>query len=301
MPDAQAITVKLPPRFNLEGLRFHRFGTHDPTARWSPTTFSKACHTPDGPGTIFIETHQNQAHIQAWGPGAQHLLGHAEAILGLHDDPEALQLPSDDPLRKIPDKIRQLRLVTTPWVGEHLIQVILQQRVTWQEAASSFGKLCRRIKEPAPGSDQDLLLPPAPAVWGRLTAPEFAALGVEHKRAQTIREAARQYHKLSQFSAVQLREFLPRIRGVAVWTTEVVMGMALGDPDAVPLGDYDLPSRISHNLVGEARADDERMLQLLEPYKGQRYRVIRWLMTPGFDPPRFGPKMARSRALGTRP
>jgi hypothetical protein len=44
-------------------------------------------------------------------------------------------------------------------------------------------------------------------------------------------------------------------------------------------------------LAGEARGTDERMLELLEPYRGQRGRVIRLLELSGAGPARRGPRM----------
>jgi hypothetical protein len=44
-------------------------------------------------------------------------------------------------------------------------------------------------------------------------------------------------------------------------------------------------------LAGEARADDARMLELLEPYRGHRGRVIRLLVAGHPGPPRFGPRL----------
>ena len=43
-------------------------------------------------------------------------------------------------------------------------------------------------------------------------------------------------------------------------------------------------------LVGEPRATDERMLELLEPYAGQRGRVVRLIKTAGLGAPKFGPR-----------
>ena len=61
--------------------------------------------------------------------------------------------------------------------------------------------------------------------------------------------------------------------------------------DAVSVGDYHLPNVVAWALASEARADDARMLELLEPYRGQRGRVIRLLEASGIGAPRFGPKM----------
>jgi 3-methyladenine DNA glycosylase/8-oxoguanine DNA glycosylase len=82
------------------------------------------------------------------------------------------------------------------------------------------------------------------------------------------------------------------VEGVGPWTAALVAGEALGDPDAVPLGDYHLPHTVAWALAGEPRASDERMLDLLEPYRGQRDRVVRLLLAAGAHAPRFGPRRA---------
>jgi 3-methyladenine DNA glycosylase/8-oxoguanine DNA glycosylase len=66
--------------------------------------------------------------------------------------------------------------------------------------------------------------------------------------------------------------------------------VAIGDPDAVPVGDYHLPHTVGFALEGTPRSTDERMLELLEPYSGQRGRVIRLIMLAGITAPKFGPR-----------
>ena len=73
-------------------------------------------------------------------------------------------------------------------------------------------------------------------------------------------------------------ERLAALPGVGAWTVGTVAGSALGDPDAVVLGDYNLPHLVSYALAGERRGTDERMLELLECYPGQRGRVVRLLV-----------------------
>ena len=70
---------------------------------------------------------------------------------------------------------------------------------------------------------------------------------------------------------------------------------AFGDPDAVSVGDYHLPDVVAWALAGERRADDARMLELLEPYRGQRGRVQRLLEVGRVLPPRRGPRTAPRR------
>ncbi len=75
------------------------------------------------------------------------------------------------------------------------------------------------------------------------------------------------------------------------WTAAKVALVALGDPDAVQVGDYHLPHIVAYALEGKARSTDERMLELLEPYRGHRARAVRLIGLTGIGAPRFGPRM----------
>jgi 3-methyladenine DNA glycosylase/8-oxoguanine DNA glycosylase len=69
-----------------------------------------------------------------------------------------------------------------------------------------------------------------------------------------------------------------------------VAAVALGDPDAVSVGDYHLPHLVAWALAGKPRGDDALMLELLEPFRGNRGRVLRLLELGGHHAPRFGPR-----------
>ena len=56
-------------------------------------------------------------------------------------------------------------------------------------------------------------------------------------------------------------------------------------------GDYHLPDQVAWALAGEPRADDARMLELLEPWRGHRGRVLRLLGAGAGAAPRYGPRM----------
>ncbi|MDP9388413.1 MAG: DNA-3-methyladenine glycosylase 2 family protein, partial [Actinomycetota bacterium] len=78
--------------------------------------------------------------------------------------------------------------------------------------------------------------------------------------------------------------------GVGPWSAAKVGLVALGDADAVCVGDYHLPNQVAWALAGEPRAGDDRMLELLEPYRGHRGRVTRLLVAGGVRAPRYGPR-----------
>jgi hypothetical protein len=58
------------------------------------------------------------------------------------------------------------------------------------------------------------------------------------------------------------------------------------------VGDFHLPNVVAFALAGEVRGDDRRMLELLEPWRGHRARVVRLLESSGIRPPAFGPRYA---------
>jgi len=173
-----------------------------------------------------------------------------------------------------------------------LLPTILEQRITGGEARRQWACLCRALGEPAPGPHR-LLLPPHPSRLAGRPAWWFHPLGIEAKRAAAIVEVGRIAERLWDWVRLpvdELATMLGRVRGIGPWTIGSVLGPVCGDDDAVAVGDYHIPNMVAFNLAGEARADDARMLALLEPFRGQRGRVIRLLAMAGRHAPAFGPR-----------
>jgi 3-methyladenine DNA glycosylase/8-oxoguanine DNA glycosylase len=80
------------------------------------------------------------------------------------------------------------------------------------------------------------------------------------------------------------------LRGVGPWTSAETRIRAHGDPDAVSVGDYHLAHEVGFALIGR-RVDDDAMLELLEPWAGQRQRVVRLIGLSGAREPRRGPRV----------
>ncbi|MGE0491662.1 MAG: DNA-3-methyladenine glycosylase [Vulcanimicrobiota bacterium] len=276
-------------------LRGHRFGPGDPSTLCRDDLFEKAVWTPEGAGLLRLSFEDGLVRAQAHGPGRDWLLPWVPAILGGQDEPGDFH---PGPLADRYRPWREFRLSRAPWLSATLVKVVLQQRVSWRDASRAFAGLVRRHGGPAPGSSR-VLLPPSFRTIHRLGAAEFAAVGVENKRAATLREVGFRASRLDRLDGAQaVAAALDAIPGVGVWTRENTLGFALGCTDVVPLGDYDLPNSVAFALAGEARADDQRMLELLEPYRGHRFRILRLLMLAGITAPRRGPRMAPSQALG---
>jgi len=269
-----------------------RGGSRDLTIRIESGRAWRASWTPEGPSTTFFELRPGTLRVEAWGPGARWALETAPTLLGLDDRPESFR-PSHPLLFEIHRRHPGLRLGRTQAVFEALLPTVLEQKVPGVEARAAYATMVRALGESAPG-DAGLTLPPTAR---RLLQTPYWTLhryGIERRKAEVIRNAAAMAQRLNELALIGLDEARRRlltIPGIGPWSAAEVAAAALGDRDAVSPGDYNLPNVVSWALAGEPRGSDARMLELLEPYRGHRARVIRLLAAAGITAPRHGPRM----------
>ena len=269
-------------------------GRGDPTMRLSRQVAVRATRTASGPATFELRrVATDRIEATVWGPGAETVLDRLPAFIGLEDDASGFE-PGHHPLvARLARELAGLRLGRSDAVFEALLPAILEQKVTGREASRSLRGLTSRYGEIAPGP-HGLRLQPAPATLAGLPYYAFHPFGVEQRRADLIRRVARDAGRLESLTEVEPEAAAGRLRaypGIGPWTAAEVTLRALGDPDAVSIGDFHLPNLVAFALAGEPRADDSRMLELLEPWRGHRARVIRLLEASGLTAPRFGPRM----------
>jgi 3-methyladenine DNA glycosylase/8-oxoguanine DNA glycosylase len=267
-------------------------GRGDRTTRLERGAAWLAFRTAGGAATLHLAHHSPTGILaRAWGPGAEAALAAAPALIGEEDEPERFEA-HHPVLRQLQRRHAGLRLPRSGRVFHALLPTILEQKVTGTEAFRSYAVLLRAFGEPAPGPGV-LLLPPAPETLAGLPYHVLHPLGVERRRADVIRRAAARATWLEAApDATEASRRLTALSGIGPWTAAEVGRSAFGDPDAVSVGDYHVPNMVAWALAGEARADDARMLELLEPYRGQRGRVQRYLEVGRITAPRYGPRMA---------
>jgi 3-methyladenine DNA glycosylase/8-oxoguanine DNA glycosylase len=254
----------------------------------------RATRTPDGPATTYLAVGAARVDAEAWGPGADWALEHLPDLLGAHDE-------THDAFDPPPGLVRDLLRTTSVRIGrslaiaEVLVPTVLEQRVTGAGARRSWRWLIRTLGEPAPGPLADLRLPPSPAALAAMPSWRFHRGGVERKRADTIIAAMQRAARLEETASMPLPDAHRRLHafpGIGVWSANEIALRALGDPDAVSVGDFHLKNLVSYALAGEPRGTDERMLELLEPFRGHRARAVRVIESAGVGAPRYGPKVA---------
>lgn len=273
-------------------LSAYRFGAGDPTTRLGPGDFWRASFTPVGPATVHISWSADSIDAEAWGAGRAWMLDRVSAMTGALD-PGFRFVDAHPAVMRAQRNHPNVRFGASHMLFHELVPTILGQRITAGEAIRQWHRLCRDLGDTAPGPDTTLRLPPSPATLVGRPAWWFHPLGIEARRAETLRAVAQHADKLwnwATLSPTDLAAKLALLPGVGAWTIGSVMASAIGDPDAVAVGDFHLKNLVSYALADESRGTDERMLGLLEPYAGQRGRVVRLLQLDGHRPPSFGPR-----------
>lgn len=269
-------------------------GSGDPTMRFEPSGAAwRSLHTPSGPATLRLARPNGAVVADAWGAGAADALAQVPDLVGLTDQPERLR-PLDPIVAALVRRFPGLRLTRTNRRFDALVPAILEQKVTSTQAWRGYRGLVRTVSQPAPGPMR-LWLPPLPADVAALPYFALHRFGVERRRAELLRHVAGMAERLEAATPAEAAARLLAVPGIGPWTVAEVTRLAYADPDAVSVGDYHLPSLVAWIFTGERRGDDARMLELLEPYRGQRGRVVRLLEVSGQHPPRHGPRLAPRR------
>ncbi len=271
-------------------------GRGDTTMRIGRGEAWLAFHTTAGPASLrLIMAGHSVVRATAWGAGAELALDGAPAVIGESDRPEEF-VAHHPVLRRLQRTHPGLRLPSSGRVLQALVPTVIEQKITGTEAFRAYAALLRVHGEPAPGPLSALRLAPTPERLAGLPYHAFHPLGLERRRSEVIRRAAARAAWLEDaVDAADASRRLTSLPGIGPWTAAEVVRSAFGDPDAVSVGDYHVPNMVAWALAGEPRADDARMLELLEPYRGQRGRVQRYLEVGRVVAPRFGPRMAPRR------
>ncbi|BBZ11231.1 DNA-3-methyladenine glycosylase family protein [Mycobacterium branderi] len=250
---------------------------------------------PSGPVTArLMRAAANAVECTAWGSGADEFLDALPAFLGADDDASDFA-PSDPTVAAAHRKVPHLRLGRTGRVLEALIPAVLEQRVPGADAFRSWRVLVTKFGTPAPGpAPPRMRVPPSADAWRMIPSWEFHRANVDPGRARTVvgcAQRAASLERLVSRPAVQARDALTSLPGVGVWTAAETAQRAFGDPDALSVGDYHIPKMIGWTLLGHPIVDDV-MVELLEPMRPHRHRVVRLLEASGLAyEPRRGARL----------
>ena len=272
-----------------------RRGAADPTHRvtddgavWRTTLL------PGGPATMRLtQRGLHEVTCEAWGDGAAEAVAGVPDLLGGRDDLTGFE-PRHPLLAEAHSRHPGLRVPRTGRVVEALVPAVLEQKVTGKQARDSFRRLVLAHGTPAPGpAPAGMRVPPSAEVWRHIPSWEWHRAGVGPQRSRTVCLAMRSASRLEEAVGMDRDDAARRLSGVTgigPWTVAEVAQRALGDTDALSVGDFHLSQFVGWSLAGRP-LDDDGMVELLEPWRPHRYRVVRLLEVSGASKPRFGPRL----------
>lgn len=311
--DCVNLQFDLPPHYRLkETFRLLIMGHGDPSSDVSDTSAKFAYQTSAGfvevsatvqvsaggqaAATVQTSTNVEAQHLQVVlvGPGSEILAPKIFSMFGLHDRPDKF-LP-EGTAKRLVEKFRGTHLPVTPVMFSKLVQIVLQQLVSWQDASATWRQIVKRYGQPS--DDSDLIACPTAKKLLTLGYYDLVSCGALPKQARLILKLALQadrIERLAQTDRDKLGRWLLSVPGVGPWTVDYVLGFALGEPDVVIRGDFAIPDYVSWFLIRQPMSSDQQMAELLQPFVGHRFRLVHLIMQSGVKPPRRGPRAASNR------
>lgn len=278
-------------------LRPMQRGRGDPTLRFDAGAVWRTAATPDGPVTHRLMVAGDGVLSTCWGAGARWMTERAGDLVGTADQSWAEFDPPPGPIADLWHTHRGTwRVPRGHNVWESVVAAVLEQKVTGLEAKRAWAALTRDFGDPAPGpAPAGMRVLPTPTTVRRVPSWWWRRHAVDRARSDTIMRLAaipHVLHRLPGEDLVEARRLLTSVRGVGAWTYAEVAQRALGDADAVSVGDFHLAGDVVYALTGSLTGDDEQMLNLLRPYEGHRYRAVRMIELARVHRPRRGPRLA---------
>lgn len=273
-------------------------GSADPAQRRDPDGSTwRASRSPDGEALLRLRADGDVVHADAWGPGAEWSVAAVPDLLGFADDPTGF--PDD----RLPLALQRTwaryagrwRVPRSRRVLDALVIAILEQKVTGVQSRRAWRGLLTGVGKPAPGpAPEGMRVPPDAEALRRVPSWQWHRWGVGPQQSATIMRAVAVAGRLEQCADLphaEARTRLSAVPGIGGWTVAEVSQRALGDPDAVSVGDYHLAHHVVYAFTGGVDGTDEQMVQLLAPFEGHRYRVQRLVELSGIARPARGPRM----------
>lgn len=270
-------------------------GRSDPTARWASDGFWKTTRTPAGTATVRIRPTGQSFEVTVWGAGAASAADRVPDWLGAHDT---------EPLVTDHERVAEwtrrnpgLRIGRSGEVFHETVVAVCGQKVTAVEAKRAWRGIVERYGEPAPGP-ADLLVVPTAERLAQVPYFELHQVGLEKRRADVVVRVARAADRLERIvdgdrdAAIAV---LCSIHGIGEWTANEVTLPALGDTDAVSVGDFHLKNGVAWALAGRERGTDDEMVALLEEFRPHRAKVVRLIGAMVGHAPRRGPRLTPRR------
>jgi len=154
-------------------------------------------------------------------------------------------------------------------VYANLIRAIVYQQLSGKAAGTIHGRFLDLFKDQYPNAKKLV----------RMDVEQLRAVGLSYQKANYIKNVAQfwldqrlksmDWKKLSDDEAVEL---LTQIKGVGVWSAQMILMFTLKRPDVFPIGDLGIRNAIikKYRLRSSGKALEKRILKIAEPWRPYR-------------------------------
>jgi len=190
--------------------------------------------------------------------------------------PKALvHLSSDATIRSVIEQIDLSKTDPAGNVYDGLLSSICSQQLSVKAAASIYGRFLDLF-------DGD----PSPDKLLAATVEQLRAVGLSYRKASYVHNVAAyfQQHQLidydwSTMDDTAIIDRLTQIKGVGVWTVQMILMFELERPDVMPVGDLGIQNAMKklYDLNTEKRQLENEMLEIAASWSPYRSIACRYL------------------------
>ena len=165
---------------------------------------------------------------------------------------------NDQTIHKITQQLYGLKLPTYPTVYESLVDSIVEQQISVKVAHKLEEKLARRFGEKLILDESTFFVFPTPKDMACASIEDIRGCGLSLRKAEYIQQASQLIvdgkldleHTKNHKSPEQIVAELDEIRGIGVWTAELIMLEGMQRLDALPADDFGIRRVISRYYCG---------------------------------------------------
>jgi DNA-3-methyladenine glycosylase II len=189
-------------------------------------------------------------------------------VLNLNDylAPFYQAVRNDPPMRELTQRLRGLKVPTTPTVFEALVDSIIEQQISLAVARTLEARLTKLFGDSLLVDDRTYYAFPTPEHMASATPDQFRSCGLSAMKGEYIRNAAEQVmlggleleHLRNIRDSEEIITVLTKLRGVGRWTAELAILRGMHRLDAFPADDLGLRRALAHRYhLSEKMSGDE--------------------------------------------
>ncbi|MCX8150555.1 MAG: DNA-3-methyladenine glycosylase 2 family protein [Candidatus Bathyarchaeota archaeon] len=179
----------------------------------------------------------------------------------------------DSTMTKITQRLRGLRIPTSPTVYEALIDSIVEQQISIKVAKALEAKIIKKFGVPLT-FDEVYYEYPTPQAIASASIEELRQCGLSQRKAeyilgisQLVKEGKLNLEKFKQYEKAEaIITELDKIRGVGVWTAELTMLRSMNKWDALPADDFGIRRVISHYYCQDKKISSSQAREIAQAW-----------------------------------